>query len=160
MLPTIKTIVYASDLGHHTRPAMNMAASIAKQHNAKIVYLHVLEPLADTARTLVSSYFSESEIDTKFAESAESTKEYMTSRIKEFYEEEFNGEDPNIDTEIKVITGQIEDVILSASNEVNADMIIMGSRTHSAVGRMMMGSSANKIVHTSKIPVLVVPIYG
>jgi len=160
MLPEIKTIVYASDLGQHTRPAMRMATSVAKQYNAKIIYLHVLEPLADTARTLVSSYFSESEIDSKFAESAASTKEHMKTRIEEFYQEELNDADPEIETEIKVITGRIEDVILATADEVGADMIVMGSRTHSVVGRMMMGSSANKIVHTSKIPVLVVPIYS
>lgn len=160
MLPEIKTIIYASDLGHQTRPAMRMAASIAREHNAKIIYLHVLEPLADTARTLVGSYFSESEIDSKFAESVVTTKEHMNTRIEEFYKEELEGKESEFSTEIMVITGQIEEVILETAKKENADLIVMGSRTHSVVGRMMMGSSANKVVHTSEIPVLVVPIHN
>lgn len=160
MLPEINTILYASDLGHHTRPAMKLAASMAKQHNAKIVYLHVLEPLADTARSMVSTYFSEAEIKQKFEESAVSTREHMEKRVQDFYNEEMPGEETVIDTEIRVETGSIEDVILKVSEKISADLIVMGSRTHSKVGRMMMGSSANKIVHTSKVPVLVVPIHS
>jgi nucleotide-binding universal stress UspA family protein len=139
MLPEIKTILYASDLGKNTRPAMRLAASIAKQHNARVVYLHVLEPLADTARALVGAYYSDEDIDAKYQESLESTRVYMERRIGAFHQEEMG------DTE-----APFETAVMAKS--------VMGSRTHSMMGRMMMGSSATKIVHTSKIPVLVVPL--
>ena len=84
----------------------------------------------------------------------------MNTRIQDFYKEELEGKESEFNTEIMVITGQIEEVILETAKKENADLIVMGSRTHSVVGRMMMGSSANKVVHTSEIPVLVVPIHN
>ena len=36
----INTILYATDLGKHTRPAFRMAVSLAKQHDAKIIFFH------------------------------------------------------------------------------------------------------------------------
>lgn len=158
MLPEIKTVLYASDLGKNTRPAMRLAASIAKQHNARVVYLHVLEPLADTARALVGAYYSDEDIDAKYQESLESTHSYMERRIASFHQEEMGDVEAPFETAVVVKSGQIEEVILAVANDVKADMIVMGSRTHSMMGRMMMGSSATKIVHTSTIPVLVVPL--
>lgn len=158
MLPEIKTIVYASDLGKNTRTAMRLAASIAKQYKARVIYLHVLEPLADTARALVGTYYSDEDIDAKYQESLESTRAYMIRRIATFHEDEVGTLDTPFDTEVIVKSGHIEEVILDVAYAEKADLIVMGSRTHSLMGRMMMGSSATKIVHTSKIPVMVVPL--
>ena len=158
MIPEIKTILYASDLGKNTRTAMRLAASIAKQHNARVIYLHVLEPLADTARALVGAYYTDEDIDAKYQESLESTNAYMTRRIATFHEEEMGNQEAPFETDVIVKSGQIEEVILNVAYAEKVDMIVMGSRTHSLMGRMMMGSSATKIVHSSKIPVLVVPL--
>lgn len=159
MLPEIKTIIYASDLGEKTRPAIKMAASIAEKYQAKVIFLHVIEPITDSARALVRSYIPDSEIDAKVEETKAATLDTMKERIELFYKEELDGKSPEFETEIRVKSGAIEDVILKAAEKEKADLIVMGSRTHSTFGRMIMGSSANKIVHASKVPVLVVPIY-
>ncbi|AJQ95150.1 universal stress protein [Gynuella sunshinyii] len=158
MLPKIKTILYASDLGNHTRPAIRTAAAIAVSHQAKIIYLHVLEPITNTARSLVSSYISEKEINERLQQNKDEMTEYMQKRIAKFHEEELSEEENQLETRVMVKIGRIEEEILKVAEEQGADMIVMGSRTHSGVGQFMMGSSANKIVHTSSIPVLVVPI--
>ncbi|WP_428243148.1 universal stress protein [Gynuella sp.] len=158
MLPKIKTILYASDLGNHTRPAIRTAAAIAVSHQAKIIYLHVLEPITNTARSLVSSYISEKEINERLQQNKEEMTEYMQKRIAKFHDEELSEEENQLETMVMVKIGTIEEEILKVAEEQGADMIVMGSRTHSGVGQFMMGSSANKIVHTSSIPVLVVPI--
>ena len=158
MLPKIKTILYASDLGNHTRPAIRTAAAIASVHDAKIIYLHVLEPITNTARSLVSSYISEKEINERLQQNKEEMTDYMEKRIAKFHEEELSDQEKDLETQVMVKIGKIEEEILKVAEQEGADLIVMGSRTHSGVSQFMMGSSANKIVHTSHIPVLVVPI--
>ena len=43
-MTAINTILYATDLGKHARPAFRMAVTLAKQSNAKIHFLYVIEP--------------------------------------------------------------------------------------------------------------------
>ncbi len=158
MLPKVKTILYASDLGNHTRPAIKMAAAVASGQKARIIYLHVLESISGTAKSLVSSYVSEEELNQIFTDSVQKMTEKMRDRIQKFHDEELTDEDRDLETKIMVKTGKIEEVILDVAEQEKADLIVMGSRTHSGIGQFMMGSSANKVIHTSHIPVLVVPI--
>ena len=48
--------------------------------------------------------------------------------------------------------------ILRVADEIDADVIVMGTRTHSAMGQFLLGSTANKVMHNSKRPVLIVPL--
>lgn len=58
MLPQIKTILYTTALGSHTRPVFRFAVGLARQHDARIVLLHVVEPLNNSVRFLMESYLS------------------------------------------------------------------------------------------------------
>jgi nucleotide-binding universal stress UspA family protein len=48
--------------------------------------------------------------------------------------------------------------ILEVGDEINADVIVMGTRKHSALGQALMGSTATKTLTHSKRPVLIVPL--
>lgn len=47
--------------------------------------------------------------------------------------------------------------LLRMAKEINADLIVCGSHGRGVVGRLMLGSVSSKIVHRSRVPVLVVP---
>lgn len=47
--------------------------------------------------------------------------------------------------------------IVDTADRVGADVIVMGTRGLSAIGALMVGSTAYKVLHASKRPVLVVP---
>ena len=55
-LPEIKTILYATDLSRHMRPVFRHAISLAQHLNAKIIMLHVVEPLGSTGEAVISAY--------------------------------------------------------------------------------------------------------
>jgi len=158
MLPQIKTIIYASDLGEKTRPVIRMAASIANVQHARLICLHILEPISDYVHNIIGVNVERSTIDNSFKEDAVAAEKLIQKRIDLFLEEEFKDTKLNFTTEIKVITGQVEDVILQTAQKEQADLIVMGSRTHSAMGQFILGSNANKVIHSSKFPVMVVPI--
>lgn len=46
--------------------------------------------------------------------------------------------------------------IINDANEVNADVIVMGSRGRGDLAGLLLGSTAHKVIHLSERPVLVV----
>jgi nucleotide-binding universal stress UspA family protein len=66
--PKITTILYATDLGEQTRPVFRQALALAKLYNAKIIMLHVVEPVGETAKAVISAYISQDfSVDERFA---------------------------------------------------------------------------------------------
>lgn len=59
------------------------------------------------------------------------------------------------------ITGMIEEgdpaaIIIDVSNKLNVDLIVLGSKGKSELGRYLIGSVANKVVQYAHKPVMVV----
>lgn len=47
--------------------------------------------------------------------------------------------------------------VLDAAQETDAELIVLGTRGHSAVESTLLGSVANGVAHHSSLPVLIVP---
>jgi nucleotide-binding universal stress UspA family protein len=60
------------------------------------------------------------------------------------------------DTKLLVRDGLPAHEILSAVQEVGADLVILGTHGRAGVGRALMGSVAEKVVRLSPVPVLTV----
>ena len=91
MLTDIKTILYATDLGKNTRPAFRMAVSLAKQYNARILFLFVVEPL--NKHNYLNFYLSDEDLLSHHKKSVDEVHQRIEERIAKFCEEEMNGED-------------------------------------------------------------------
>ena len=61
MLPNIETILYATDLSENSRLAFGYAASMAQRYGARLLVLHVLEPVHPNTHVLLSSSMGETE---------------------------------------------------------------------------------------------------
>jgi nucleotide-binding universal stress UspA family protein len=53
--------------------------------------------------------------------------------------------------------GQIAETIVAQANERGADLICMGTRGMSGISNLVLGSVATKVLHLSKVPVLLAP---
>lgn len=60
---------------------------------------------------------------------------------------------------IEIVTGSPAQEILAASTRAGADLVVMGTRGLGAAGRLMFGSTAERVLRASPVPVLVVPDY-
>jgi len=154
-LPEIKTVLYTTSLGEHTRPVFRQAVQQAVVQNARIVMLHVVEPVGELGRALIQNYLPEDTVKKIHDEGIAEIKQQMKSRVEAFYQEELNAlpEPPQLEIEFLVEEGNQADTILHVADQQNADLIVMGNENrfghHSHTPR--------QVNRNAKVPVLVVP---
>jgi nucleotide-binding universal stress UspA family protein len=159
MLPKIQKIIYATDLSDNSRLALNYAASLAIHYQADILVLHVIEPINPNTYMQISSAMGESEWVNLQLDYEAGMVDSIRQKLRQFCEDLQTGiQDAKIKTEELLIRkGMPVDVILSSAEELNADIIVMGTHGYGMVKDALMGGTARRIVRRSMIPVLVVP---
>ncbi|MCL7943942.1 universal stress protein [Marinobacter sp. ATCH36] len=163
MLQDIRKILYVSDLDQGSRPAFRAAVSLCRHYpDAQVTYLHVIESLSSTTRTLLNNVMEEEKLDELLHRGVEALNVKIRERIERFCEEELEERDAS---SLKNIESRIEEgvpwrKILEVGDEMNADLIVMGTRKHNALGQALIGSTATKTLTHSKRPVLIVPLDG
>lgn len=158
-LPEPKIILYATDLGKHTRPVFRHAVSLAQCYNADLVMLHVVAPIGATGRAVLDTYLSEDAAKALEQEGMRKILDKMKTRLERFSSEEMNtveGEWPRV-SKLLVMSGNAAECIVRAADENHADLIVMGTCTHPVFGRSLMGSTSRQVTQHTRSPVLVVP---
>ncbi|MBC2846147.1 universal stress protein [Winogradskyella flava] len=139
----MKKIIIPVDFSKYSEYALETGAALAKQHNAELIVMHMLE-------------LSESIFSTSSTERNEETAFMLMVTNKEF--EEFLDK-PYLEgiTVTPIIKHHkvLKEVSKVASRE-KADLIVMGSRGHSDHDGIFTGSNTEKVVRYSETPVLVV----
>lgn len=160
MLPQVKKILYASDIDHGSRPAFRAAVSLCGHYNSEITFLHIIEPLSANAQGVLKTMMNDDALHEMHDESVQNLRNKLTQRIEQFCAQEL--EESEMLSEGQAIARVEEGVpykkILEVADEIDADVIVMGTRTHSGVSQFLMGSTANKVMHHTTRPVLVVPL--
>lgn len=78
-------------------------------------------------------------------------------KIKKYLKnQEMNFQKENILTNIIIDEGEPYRKILETAEKINADLIIIGSHGRTGLKRLLMGSTCQRVIGLSKIPVLVV----
>jgi nucleotide-binding universal stress UspA family protein len=65
--------------------------------------------------------------------------------------------DPSVTTEVRVVQGATATEILEVADEMAASLIVLGTHGRSGFERLMLGSTAEKVLRKAKCPVLTVP---
>lgn len=156
----VNKILYASDIEKGSRPAFRAAISLCGKYESEITYLHVIEPLSNSAQHLIKDLVDTQDINGLYQNSLVDLKNKIEKRISKFFEEEIEFHDCLDPSKVKarIIEGVAWETILEVANEIDADVIVMGTRTHSAMGQFLSGSTANKVMLNSKRPLLVIPL--
>ena len=122
--------------------------------------MHVQEPLGTFAESLVELHVSHEQAEAIHADSRKEARKVLQQMLDKFFaaDECCNNELEDLVAGISVIDGQPADKILAEVATLNADLIVMGSHHHNVLGETLLGSTTNKVLHRSEIPVLVVRI--
>ncbi|MCP5195550.1 MAG: universal stress protein [Gammaproteobacteria bacterium] len=160
MVPQVKTILYTTALGSHTRPVFRFTVGLANQLSARIILLHVVEPLNNSVRFLLDSYLKPDAAAQIHHEASQGLLEKIHKRMAVFCEEELGTtlEQTEVISEVRVVSGLACEVILHEADRHNADLIIMGTHTGPGAHTDLLGSTARRVTHMSKRPVLIVPV--
>ena len=63
-------------------------------------------------------------------------------------------EERGITTELHELVGDPADAILSTTDEIDADSVLMGVRDRSPIGKVVFGSVSQKVILGSEVPVV------
>lgn len=158
-LPEFKKILYTTDLGDNTRPVFMTALSLARQFDARIIMLHVVEPMTSAMQAVVDTYLPAGEAEKVYKDGMKSVLSEMKNRMETFCRDEL--ESPKdlagLVEEILVVSGRTSEEILKTAEKHKVDIIVMGKSTRSVFGSDVSGSSTRRVSRHSTIPVLMVP---
>jgi nucleotide-binding universal stress UspA family protein len=139
----MKPIVIATDLTRASEPAVLQGMTLARDLNADVVLVHAWEPSSFTV------------LDATLMESPEhvAAKTRALQEALDVVAERYRPEETRLTS--KLVEGRPADVIANLVRETGARLVVVG--THEKTGlRRILGSTADEIVRTSPVPVLVV----
>ena len=152
----IKQILVPTDFSDEANVALDIATTIAKKIGANLSLLHVIDvPNADTIGTTGVDIMG-----TGLQTSADPRlqKDYM-DRLVALSRERFNKlqeKHHEINIKAKLVFDNIQKQLADFMVKSEADLIVMGSKGSSGLEEIFVGSNAEKVIRTSKIPVITV----
>jgi nucleotide-binding universal stress UspA family protein len=158
MLPEIKNILYATDMGAGSTHVFRYALSLAKTYQAKVAILHVVEPLGSFAQSLVELHISHQSSEKQHAEQRQQLMKNLRNRLHDFCGKEACVAEENLIDGVYVVEGQAAQTIIDQAEQLGADMIVMGTHHHSVVGEALLGTTAHKVLHRCALPTLLVRV--
>jgi nucleotide-binding universal stress UspA family protein len=156
MIPVIRKILYATDLSENSAFAFRYAVALAKKFDAEIVVLHVEEPIPESVRIYMQDDFIKKKAKIKKKQATDRIKH----RLKVFCERELKGDQAFIDrvVTIKVSQGYPAEEILTQSEKMGCDAIVMGTHGKGMMTHAFLGSVAERILRRVSKPTFVIPL--
>lgn len=141
----MKKILVPIDFSKKSEYAAKMAAKIAKKSNSVVYLLHLIEVPTGVTDMGSSSSFSIPEVMLYLRK--------VRERILKFKKTFFND---SIEVHHSIWFQKPFEGIIKYADKIDADLILMGSKGHSEFEEILIGSNTEKVVRTSKKPVIVV----
>jgi nucleotide-binding universal stress UspA family protein len=147
VLPRLRKILLPTDFSGCANYALPYAASIARATGARVVCLHVVEPVVPAiGYTGLADPMPGADISEQLEDSAERELPRLTDC------EELNG----LEVEEVIVHGDAAAEIVRVAGERDVDLIVISSHGRTGLGRMIFGSTAEAVVRHAGCPVLVV----
>jgi len=134
-----KHILFATDLTDETEYVINKVKTMCGYSSAKLSIVHVVEPLPGYSY----AYLGIEDIEGQLLNEARQSMEKLAGRLNVAKDGQH------------VEVGPTKTKILKIADEVNADLIICGSHGRHGLS-LLLGSTANAILHGAKCDVLTV----
>jgi nucleotide-binding universal stress UspA family protein len=137
----IRTILHPTDFSERSEAAFRLACSLARDHGARVILLHVLPP---PMATYVGGVMT--------PEPGGYDKECWDrlGRIQP--------DDPQVPVERLLAEGSPAEAILRAAGETQCDLLVLGTHGRTGLARALMGSVAEAVVRKAPCPVLTVKV--
>jgi nucleotide-binding universal stress UspA family protein len=138
MLP-FRTILHPTDFSDRSKYAFRIARGIARDYGAQLIVMH-----AWARPTLV------------YGEVAIVPQEEDYFRQAENNLRQYCANEPALNIQERLVEGEEVDAILHLADESQVDLIVLGAHRRTALGRLFMGSVAEKVVRGASCPVMTI----
>ena len=135
-----KTILFATDFSTAAAQALPYVKKIAEHFESNLVALHVRPPVAHAGTEMGT-----------WPDDLEAAK-----AIDEKHNEEILDTFTGIPTQVLIETGDIRSSVDAAIQKNNVDLVVIGTRGRTGLGKLLLGSVAEQIFRTVECPVLTV----
>ncbi len=136
------TIIWATDGSRNADCALPYVRFLAQLREVTVIVTHVVEKYASNRAAGMSVYADEDQVAAKLEKiDADLCDEGLDARLKLV-----NHAGPQPAHEITKI-----------ARDAEADLIVVGTRGHTAIGGLLLGSVATRLLHLAPCPVLAVP---
>ena len=166
MQPEINKILFASDLTETSRHAFRYASVFASRFCASLVFLHVMEDVPMGAKAFLDEEMIQ-KIRKQSADSAQNKLigkraeiKMLESELNRFCERSFEDsvDQAMVDTDVRVLEGNVIETIISTADEMNCDAIVMGSSRRGALAEAILGSVVKGVLrHSDKLAIVAPP---
>lgn len=134
------TVLHPTDFSPSSVEAFNFASALARDCESRLIVVHAVEPVP---ATVGEAGLVPSELD----EMREDARRKL---------DELRPADPEVRMDTVVRDGPAPAVILDMADEVNADLIVMGTHGRTGLKRLLLGSVAEMVLRRAHCPVLTV----
>jgi nucleotide-binding universal stress UspA family protein len=137
------TILCATDGTEHSDHALRLAAKLAREQDSRLHVVHVVERIMGGRLSGENVFLNEAEIDAHIrSQTSEMTRQtgvHATLHI------------------VRGTTSRIAERLAAIAEELNADLIVVGTRGRSSLGGLLTGSVTPRLLHATTRPVLALP---
>lgn len=142
------TILVPVDFSENSKNAARYALYLGRHLGAEITLFHAV-----TVPVVVGDYPSAVPVEIDTEPSQEEIDKYRDS-LQEVLDHD---EDKSVVLKTRVEVGFTVDTIMEAADDIDADMIVMGTTGASGLEKFFIGTNAASIIDRSEIPVLLIP---
>lgn len=136
----VSTIGVAYDGGPEAHAALKLAASLARERDGRLVVRSVVE--STMLPSIAGFAFEVQELFDELTQEAQETVERAVA-------------DLGVPVDARASVGIVQDEVERLAHDV--DLLVCGSRGWGALRRVVLGSTADRLIHHATCPVLVVP---
>jgi nucleotide-binding universal stress UspA family protein len=135
-----KTIVLGLDGSDSSDHALERTRMLAKEQGARVLVVHVIEIVAGRGGGLL--HLNEDEIKAKIEQQTKDLVDDGVAAELEFH---------------SAMAGGPAHIIADAAGRSGADLIVTGTRGHTAAAGILLGSVTHRLLHVSHCPLLIIP---
>ena len=160
MIPSIKKILYATDLTKNSSYAYYFAVDLARKHDARIVILHCIAPV-EAQMHYRAAFSSDKALErAKAKEKGENITGIKKDLLEFCRQTECQIGLPCVDLVSNTIVkaGNPVDEILNTADEEECDVIVLGTHGKGWLRQAFLGSVARSVLERSRKPVFIIPL--
>jgi len=160
ILPDLKKILYCTRIGPNSAYIYRHALALAEKFDGTITVVHVMETLTPTQEALIDGYIGPDSIHDIVEHVEHDAVERIQKHLGNFCSR--LGQESNCRNRVEkilVVEGSSPArEIVKLALDMETDVIVIGAHAQSSIMDTLMGSTTEKVIRRSSVPVLVVQV--